>query len=81
MVYAFVAQATRAEIPDDSGSRCTRTRNRELGPNKYNFDDDVLSDHVATGPDVAAGRSDIQLSVSLHPRSEIAVRSCSRISA
>jgi len=29
-----------------------------LGPNKYNFDDDVLYQiHVASGPDVAAGRA------------------------
>ena len=29
-----------------------------IGPNKYNFDDDVLYQiHVATGPDVAAGRA------------------------
>src|SRR6266487_736093 len=29
-----------------------------IGPNKYNFDDDVLYEiHVATGPDVAAGRA------------------------
>ena len=29
-----------------------------IGPNKYNFDDDVLYQiHVATGPDLAAGRA------------------------
>src|SRR5437660_6549139 len=29
-----------------------------IGPNKYNFDDDVLYQiHVATGPDVATGRA------------------------
>src|SRR5262249_37580705 len=31
-----------------------------IGPNKYNFDDDVLYEiHVATGDDVAAGRATI----------------------
>src|SRR5438132_120524 len=31
-----------------------------IGPNKYNFDDDVLYEiHVATGPDLALGRATI----------------------
>src|SRR5262249_21371914 len=31
-----------------------------IGPNKYNFDDDVRYEiHVATGPDLAAGRATI----------------------
>ena len=31
-----------------------------IGPNKYNFDDNVLSEiHVATGADVAAGKATI----------------------
>src|ERR1700686_397588 len=31
-----------------------------IGPNKYNFDDNVLYEiHVATGPDLAAGRATI----------------------
>jgi hypothetical protein len=34
-----------------------------IGPNKYNFDDNVLYEiHVALGPDVAAGRRDSELS-------------------
>ena len=38
-----------------------------IGPNKYNFDDNVLYEiHVATGTDVAAGQPDIYLPVSFH---------------
>ncbi len=56
-VYAFVA--------DRHGHRYLTTalavyphEEPGIGPNKYNFDDDVLYQiHVATGPDVAAGRA------------------------
>jgi len=56
-VYAFVAQrhgqkyltTALAVYPHEEPG---------VGPNKYNFDDDVLYEiHVATGPDVAAGRA------------------------
>lgn len=56
-VYAFVAQrhglkyltTALAVYPHEEPG---------VGPNKYNFDDDVLYQiHVATGPDVAAGRA------------------------
>jgi hypothetical protein len=56
-VYAFVAQR--------HGQKCLTTalavyphEEPGVGPNKYNFDDDVLYQiHVATGPDVAAGKA------------------------
>jgi len=56
-VYAFVAQR--------QGQKCLTTalavyphEEPGVGPNKYNFDDDVLYQiHVATGPDVAAGKA------------------------
>ena len=38
-----------------------------VGPNKYNFDDNVLYQiHVATGNDVAAGQSHVELRVRVH---------------
>ena len=51
-----------------------------IGPNKYNFDDNVLYEiHVATGKDVAAGRKSYSAtSSSSRPRSRTARRSCSR---
>jgi len=56
-VYAFVAQR--------QGQKCLTTalavyphEEPGVGPNKYNSDDDVLYQiHVATGPDVAAGKA------------------------
>jgi uncharacterized protein DUF4331 len=45
-----------------------------IGPNKFNFDDNVLYEiHVALGADRAAGASDVELSVSVqlaHQESE-----------
>ena len=54
-----------------------------IGPNKFNFDDNVLYEiHVSTGDDVAAGRTDRLVPVPLRDEvQEHRRRSCSRISA
>ena len=54
-----------------------------IGPNKFNFDDDVLYEiHVATGDDVAAGRATVSATSSGSTRDSRTRRpSCSRISA
>ena len=54
-----------------------------IGPNKYNFDDNVLYDiHVALGKDVAAGRPTLYVRVPLHDAvQEPPARSCSPTSA
>ena len=56
-VYAFVSQRLRTQIPDDrSGSVSTRGAGHRS--EQYNFDDDVLYEiRVATGDDVAKGRT------------------------
>src|ERR1700730_5307193 len=59
-VYAFVDQ-------DDNGVKSLVTalgvypfEEPGIGPNKYNFDDNVLYEiHVATGADLAAGRATV----------------------
>ena len=54
-----------------------------IGPNKFNFDDNVLyAIHVALGKDVAAGRPTIWLRIPLHDAAtRTAARSCSHTSA
>ena len=54
-----------------------------IGPNKYNFDDNVLYEiHVALGEDVAAGRPTISYEFRFTTRyKNRRRRSCSRISA
>jgi Domain of unknown function (DUF4331) len=53
-----------------------------IGPNKYNFDDDVLYEiHVATGSDLAAGRARSATSSGSRRGSAPQAPSCSRISA
>jgi hypothetical protein len=56
-VYAFVAQR-RGQKYLTTALAVYPHEEPGVGPNKYNFDDDVLYQiHVATGPDVAAGRA------------------------
>ena len=53
-----------------------------IGPNKYNFDDNVLYEiHVATGDDVARGRTTYAYQFDSTRRSRTATRSCSPTSA
>ena len=54
-----------------------------VGPNKYNFDDDVLYQiHVATGSDLRGRPRDLQLPVPVHDQVQESARpSCSRTSA
>ena len=50
-----------------------------IGPNKFNFDDNVLYEiHVATGKDVAAVAGATRTNSSSRPGSRIGRRSCSR---
>ena len=53
-----------------------------IGPNKYNFDDDVLYEiHLATGDDVAKGRTTYAYQFRSRRAIGTGTRSCSRTSA
>ena len=76
-VYAFVQQTNGAKTLV-TALGVYPFEEPGIGPNKYNFDDNVLYEiHVATGNDVAAGRRPLATSSASTPGSRTPTRSCS----